>query len=122
MGRGGPRRHPGKALSPRPRNAPDPHPAGTRFYHKPAIPAKIRPAVLRHGPQAPGLVLPSNPGHKGVQGDRPGAEGKEGQIIEVGTIHEGPLRSVKMVLNKGALTVLTCPPEEGRIVIAEFHY
>ena len=34
----------------------------------------------------------------------------------------GPLRPVRVVLNKESLTVLTYPQEDGHIVIAEFHY
>ncbi len=34
----------------------------------------------------------------------------------------GPLRPVRVVLNKESLTVLTYPQEAGHIVIAEFHY
>ena len=34
----------------------------------------------------------------------------------------GPLRSVRVVLNKEAVTVLTYPLDAGHIVIAEFHY
>ncbi len=34
----------------------------------------------------------------------------------------GPLRPVRLVLNKESVTVLTYPLESGHIVIAEFHY
>lgn len=34
----------------------------------------------------------------------------------------GPLRPVRVVLNKESLTVLTYPLDAGHIVIAEFHY
>ena len=34
----------------------------------------------------------------------------------------GPLRPVRVVLNREAMTVLTHPLEAGHIVIAEFHY
>ena len=34
----------------------------------------------------------------------------------------GPLRPVRVVLNKESLTVLTYPLDDGHIVIAEFHY
>jgi len=34
----------------------------------------------------------------------------------------GPIRPVRVVLNKEAVTVLTYPLDAGHIVIAEFHY
>ena len=49
-------------------------------------------------------------------------EGVPGTSEATQRFEPGPLRSVKVVLNKEALTVLTYPLEEGRIVIAEFHY
>jgi triacylglycerol lipase len=49
-------------------------------------------------------------------------EGVPGTSEATQRFDPGPLRPVKVVLNKEALTVLTHPLEEGRIVIAEFHY
>ena len=49
-------------------------------------------------------------------------EGVPGTSEATQRFEPGPLRPVKVVLNKEALTVLTYPLEEGRIVIAEFHY
>jgi pimeloyl-ACP methyl ester carboxylesterase len=49
-------------------------------------------------------------------------EGVPGTAEATQRFEPGPLRPVKVVLNKEALTVLTYPLEEGRIVIAEFHY
>ena len=49
-------------------------------------------------------------------------EGVPGTSEAAQRFEPGPLRPVKVVLNKEALTVLTYPLEEGRIVIAEFHY
>jgi len=49
-------------------------------------------------------------------------EGVPGTSEGTQRFEPGPLRPVKVVLNKEALTVLTYPLEEGRIVIAEFHY
>ncbi len=52
----------------------------------------------------------------GINEGVPGAA--EGKI----RFEPGPLRGVRVVLNKEALTVLTHPLDEGHIVIAEFHY
>ena len=49
-------------------------------------------------------------------------EGVPGTSEATQRFEPGSLRPVKVVLNKEALTVLTYPLEEGRIVIAEFHY
>ena len=49
-------------------------------------------------------------------------EGVPGTSEATQRFEPGPLRPVKVVLNKESLTVLTYPLEEGRIVIAEFHY
>jgi pimeloyl-ACP methyl ester carboxylesterase len=49
-------------------------------------------------------------------------EGVPGTSEATQRFESGPLRPVKVVLNKEALTVLTYSLEEGRIVIAEFHY
>jgi hypothetical protein len=49
-------------------------------------------------------------------------EGVPGTSESTQRFEPGPLRPVKIVLNKESLTVLTYPLEEGRIVIAEFHY
>ncbi len=49
-------------------------------------------------------------------------EGVPGTSEATQRFEPGLLRPVKIVLNKESLTVLTYPLEEGRIVIAEFHY
>ncbi len=49
-------------------------------------------------------------------------EGVPGTSEATQRFEPGPVRPVKAVLNKESLTVLTYPLEEGRIVIAEFHY
>jgi pimeloyl-ACP methyl ester carboxylesterase len=49
-------------------------------------------------------------------------EGVPGTSEATQRFEPGPLRPVKVVLNKESLTVLTYPIEEGRIAIAEFHY
>ncbi len=49
-------------------------------------------------------------------------EGVPGTAEGTQRFEPGPGRPVKVVLNKEALAVLTYPLEEGRIVIAEFHY
>jgi pimeloyl-ACP methyl ester carboxylesterase len=49
-------------------------------------------------------------------------EGVPGTSEATRRFEPGPVRPVKVVLNKETLMILTYPLEEGRTVIAEFHY